>query len=189
MDTSCVYFFNGGAIIGSEKGMLVNENIRAKEVLVIGPDPDGKKLGVRSLQDALTLAEYSGYDLVLIGANANPPVCKMMDYNKYMYEKKVKQKEAKKKQRQNNLELKEYRLSPVIDQHDFDTRLKNAGKYLQKGHRVKVNIRFKGRQMAHTEIGRDVLLRFASELEEFAEIETKPKLDGRNMTMLLKPKK
>ena len=112
-----------------------------------------------------------------------------MDYNKFRYEKQKKEKEALKKQKANMSELKEFRLSPVIDVGDFETKLKNATKYLQKGDRVKITIRFKGRQMAHTELGRDVLLKFAAELSEVADIESQPKLEGRNMTMILAPKK
>lgn len=155
--------------------------------MVIGPN--GEQLGVKQIKDALTLANYAGFDLVLINPNGNPPVCKIMDYNKYKYERNKKQKEAQKKQRENNLEMKEFRLSPVIDIHDFNTKLKNVSKYLDKGHKIKVTIRFKGRQMAHTELGKDVLLKFANELSERSEIEQAPKLDGRSMFMLLIPKK
>lgn len=167
--------------------MAINEQIRAKEVLVIGPN--GEQVGVKSIQDALTLANYAGLDLVLINANGNPPVCKVMDYNKFRYEKAKKEKEALKKQRASMAELKEYRLSPTIDVGDFETKLRNVIKYLQKGDKIKLSIRFKGRQMAHTELGRDVLVRFSDRLVDYAEIEQHPKLDGRTMTMLLAPKK
>lgn len=167
--------------------MAINEQIRAKEVLVIGPN--GEQVGVKSIQDALTLANYAGLDLVLINPNGNPPVCKVMDYNKYRYEKTKKEKEALKRQRANMAELKEYRLSPVIDVGDFETKLRNVTKYLQKGDKIKLSIRFKGRQMAHTELGRDVLVRFFDRLVDIADIEQQPKLDGRTMTMLLAPKK
>lgn len=167
--------------------MAINEQIRAKEVLVIGPN--GEQVGVKSIQDALTLANYAGLDLVLINPNGNPPVCKVMDYNKYRYEKTKKEKEALKRQRANMAELKEYRLSPVIDVGDFETKLRNVTKYLQKGDKIKLSIRFKGRQMAHTELGRDVLVRFSDRLVDIADIEQQPKLDGRTMTMLLAPKK
>ena len=112
-----------------------------------------------------------------------------MDYSKFKYENKKKQKENLKKQRESNLEMKEYRLSVSIDVHDFNTRVNNSKKYLEKGHRIKVTIRFKGREMVHTELGADVLLRFASALESVAEIEQKPAMDGRFMTMILMPKK
>lgn len=174
-------------IAKNSNSMLINEQIKAKEVLVIGPN--GEQVGVKSLQDALTLASYASLDLALISPNANPPVCKVMDYNKFRYEKQKKEKEALKKQRANASELKEYRLSPVIDIGDFETKLKNASKYLQKGDKVKLTVRFKGRQMAHTELGREVLERFSSRVSEIADIEQKPKLDGRTMTMVLVPKK
>ncbi len=175
-------------VIANNKGELyINDQIRAKEVLVIGPT--GEQVGVRSINDAKTLASYASLDLVLISPNANPPVAKIMDYNKYRYEKKKKEKESLKKQRANYSELKEYRLSPTIDVGDFETKLKNVIKYLQKGDRIKLSIRFKGRQMAHTEIGRDVLERFSNRLLDYADIQEAPKLDGRQMTMLLVPKK
>ena len=167
--------------------MFINEQIRAKEVMVIGPN--GEQLGIKNIKDALTLSTYAGFDLVLINQNGNPPVCKIMDYNKFKYENKKKQKENLKKQRETNLEMKEYRLSVAIDVHDFNTRVNQAVKYLEKGHRVKASIRFKGREMAHTELGRDVLLRFAQALNNVSDIEQKPLLDGRNMTMILMPKK
>ena len=146
-------------------------------------------MGLKRLDDALTLANYAGLDLVLMNAGGNPAVAKIMDYNKYKYERQKKQKEAQKKQRETNKEVKEYRLSVTIDVHDFDTRCKNAKEYLEKGHKIKGLVRFKGRQMAHTELGRDVLIRFAERLSEYADIETEPKLEGRSMYILLAPKK
>ena len=167
--------------------MYINDQIRAKEVMVIGPN--GEQLGVKPIEDAKTLASYSGFDLVLINQKSTPPVCKIMDYNKFKYENKKRIKENQKKQRSANLDMKEYRLSVNIDIHDFDTRVRNATKYLEKGHKVKVTIRFRGREMAHTELGKDVLIRFATKVEDIAEIEQKPKLEGRFMTMILMPKK
>ncbi len=174
-------------IANKEKDLFINEQIRAKEVMVIGPN--GEQLGIKNIKDALTLATYAGFDLVLINQNGNPPVCKIMDYNKFKYENKKKQKENMKKQRETNLELKEYRLSVSIDVHDFNTRVNQAVKYLEKGHRVKASIRFKGREMAHTDLGKQVLIRFSEALNECSDIEQKPLLDGRNMTMILMPKK
>lgn len=182
-----IHFFMEVSGIAKEKDLYINEQIRAKEVMVIGPG--GEQLGVKPIKDALTLASYAGFDLVLMNPNANPAVCKIMDYNKFKYENKKKQKENLKKQRESNLEMKEYRLSVTIDKHDFDTRVVASKKYLEKGHKVKVSIRFKGREMAHPELGKDVLLRFAASLEDVAEIEQKPKLDGRVMAMMLMPKK
>ena len=174
-------------IANNKNGLLINEQIKAREVLVIGPN--GEQVGVKPIQDALTLASYAALDLVLLSPNANPPVCKVMDYNKYRYEQQKKQKEALKKQKANMSELKEFRLSPVIDVGDFETKLRNATKYLEKGDRIKLTIRFKGRQMAHTELGRDVLIKFAEALTDVAVVESAPKLEGRNMTMILAPKK
>lgn len=175
------------SIASKEKDLFINEQIRAKEVMVIGPN--GEQLGIKPINDARTLASYAGFDLVLISPGANPPVCKIMDYNKFKYENKKKQKENMKKQRESNLEMKEYRLSVTIDVHDFDTRVRNASKYLEKGHKVKASIRFKGREMAHTELGKDVLLRFSNALLEVSEVEQQPKLEGRVMNMILMPKK
>ena len=153
--------------------------------MVIGPN--GEQLGVKGIQDALTLANFAGFDLVLMNPNGNPPVCKIMDYNKFKYENKKRAKENIKKQKEANLEMKEYRLSVNIDVHDFNTRVVNAKKYLEKGHKIKASIRFKGREMAHTDLGEDCLVRFAKALEDVATIEQKPNLEGRFMTMILMP--
>ncbi len=146
-------------------------------------------MGIKPIKDAQTIASYAGLDLVLISANSNPAVCKIMDYNKFKYEKAKKAKESRKKQQANNVELKEYRLSPDIDIGDFNTKLRNASKYLVKGHKIKLSIRFKGRQMLHTERGEEVMNRFAEQTKDIAVVEQKAKLDGRNMTMLLAPLK
>lgn len=174
-------------IANQKNNLLINDEIKAKEVLVIGPN--GEQVGIKSITDAKTLASYANLDLVLMNPNGNPPVCKVMDYNKYRYERQKKEKDALKKQRASQAELKEFRLSPVIDVGDFETKLRNAMKYLEKGDKVKLTIRFKGRQMAHTELGKEVLERFANRTSDCAEIEQKPKLEGRTMTMLLIPKK
>ncbi len=166
--------------------LLTNENIKIPEVMVIGPN--GEKMGLKRIEDALTLANYAGLDLVLMSGNSTPAVVKIMDYNKFKYEKQKKLKETQKKQRESNKELKEYRLSVTIDVGDFETRRRNAQSYLEKGHKIKAFIRFKGRQMARPELGRDVLLRFADALSEVSVIETEPKLDGRQMAMILAPK-
>ena len=166
--------------------LLINENIKIPEVMVIGPN--GEKMGLKRIEDALTLANYAGLDLVLMSGNSTPAVVKIMDYNKFKYEKQKKLKETQKKQRESNKELKEYRLSVTIDVGDFETRRRNAQSYLEKGHKIKAFIRFKGRQMARPEQGRDVLLRFADALSEVSVIETEPKLDRRQMAMILAPK-
>ena len=156
-------------------------------MMVIGPN--GEKMGIKKLQDALTLAGYAGLDLVLMSENTTPAVAKIMDYNKYRYENQKKEKEAQKKQREANKELKEYRLSPDIDIHDFETRRKNAEDYLKKGHKIKASIRLKGRQMARPERANEVLNKFADALAEYSTVEQAPKLDGRQVFMLLAPKK
>ncbi len=173
------------SIASKNKDLFINEQIRAKEVMVIGPN--GEQLGVKRIKDALTLANYAGFDLVLMNPKGTPPVCKIMDYNRYKYETKKRLKENMKKQRETNLEMKEYRLSVSIDIHDFNTRVNNATKYLKKGHKVKLSIRFRGREMAHTNLGKEVLLRFAQAVKDDAQIEVQPKLEGRFMTMILAP--
>lgn len=173
--------------IANNKENLINEQIRCKEVMVIGPN--GEQLGVKSRNDALTLANYAGFDLVLMSEGTNPPVCKIMDYNKFKYEKKKKTKDAQKKQREAMVDIKEFRLSVTIDKHDFETRVNNARKALQKGDKVKASIRFKGRQIAHPELAKDVLLKFEEALSDIAEVELKPKLEGRSIFMQLTPKK
>ena len=167
--------------------MPINEQIRLKQMRVIGPN--GEQLGIKSKDEALTLASYAGFDLVLINDNAENPVCKLMDYNKFKYEKKKKLKESQKRQKENNAETKEYRLSPNIDVHDFNTKLNNARKYLEKGHKIKLSIRFRGREMQFTEKGKEVLLKFADELKEVGMLESQPTLDGRNMMAMLSPVK
>ncbi len=174
-------------IASNKNNQLINEQIKASHVLVIGPN--GEQVGVKPIQDALTLASYAGLDLVMLNPNQNPPVCKVMDYNKYRYEKQKREKEALKKQKASSSELKEFRLSPVIDVGDFETKLRQVTKYLEKGDKIKLSIRFKGRQMAHTELGREVLEKFASRLENISTIEQNAKIDGRTMIMLLAPKK
>lgn len=181
------FFMEVSNIANKDKDLFINEQIRAKEVMVIGPN--GEQLGLKPIKDALTLASYAGFDLVLMNGNAKPAVCKIMDYNKFKYENKKRAKENLKKQRESNLEMKEYRLSVTIDVHDFDTRVRNSSKYLEKGHKVKVSIRFKGREMAHPELGKDVLLRFAKAQENISVIEQNPMMEGRFMTMILMPKK
>ena len=181
------FFMEVSVIANKERDLFINEQIRAKEVMLIGPN--GEQLGIKPLKDALTLASYAGFDLVLMSPNAKPPVCKIMDYNKFKYEKKKQNKENLKKQRERNLEMKEYRLTVSIDVHDFNTRVKNSSKYLEKGHKIKASIRFKGREMVHIDRGKDVLHRFAEALSEISTVEKKPVLDGRVMTMILAPKK
>jgi translation initiation factor IF-3 len=139
-----------------------------------------------SAAQALAIADEQGLDLVKISPQANPPVCKLMDYGKFRFEQSKREKEARKNQ--HVVEIKEVRMSPGIDVGDFNTKLKNAQKFLIDGNRVKVSVRFRGREMAHTEIGRDLLLRFAEQAGDVAVMEKEPKMEGRNMSIFLAPK-
>lgn len=162
----------------------INDEIRDKEVRLI--DADGSQLGIVNTKDALRMAGERELDLVKIAPTAAPPVCKIMDYGKFRFEQAKKEKEAKKNQ--HVVEIKEIRLSPGIDIHDFNFKQKNAQKFLQDGNKVKVSIRFRGREMAHTSIGQSQMLKFAEGLETYASMERSPKLEGRNMAMFLSPK-
>lgn len=174
----------GGAFDISSKGLQINEEIRDKELRLI--DSDGSQLGVVSLSQALNLASEKKLDLVKIAPQAKPVVCKIMDYGKYRFEQAKREKESKKNQR--IMTLKEIRLSLNIDTHDFNTKLKHASKFISGGNKVKVSIRFRGREMGHPELGVDIMNRFAQECSEFANVEKPAKLDGRNMLMFLAPK-
>ena len=175
------------AIAKQGNEVLINEQINIPEVMVIGPN--GEKMGIKKIDDALTLSKYAGLDLVLLNADPKNPVCKIIDYNKYRYEKQKQIKEAKKKQKEQNLETKEYRLSVTIDVGDFETKVRNARAYLEKGHKIKVTVRFKGRQLAHPELGKDVILKFADKLSDVSTIEVQPRMEGRSMQLFLTPKK
>ena len=153
--------------------------------MVIGPN--GEQLGIKPLTDALTLANAAGFDLVQMGGSPDEPVCKLMDYNKYKYEKNKKQKEAAKKQKSTNAELKEFRFSVSIDVHDFNTKVNQMIKYLEKGHRIKATIRFRGREMAHTELGKEVLDRIAEAVKEYGVIEKEAVMEGKFMFMMVAP--
>ncbi|MBU8879659.1 translation initiation factor IF-3 [Bacillus sp. FJAT-29790] len=164
--------------------MLLNEGIRAREVRLI--DQNGEQLGIKSKVEALEIASRVNLDLVLVAPNAKPPVGRIMDYGKFKFEQQKKEKEARKNQK--IISLKEVRLSPTIDEHDFNTKLRNAIKFLEKGDKVKASIRFKGRAITHKEIGHRVLTRFAQACNEVATVESHPKMDGRSMFMVLAPK-
>ena len=157
----------------------INEEIRDKEVRLIGAD--GEQLGIMSAEEALRIATEQEYDLVKIAPGSNPPVCKIMDYGKYRFEQTKKEKEAKKNQRV--IEIKEIRMSPSIDTNDFNTKLKNGQKFLSEGNRLKVSVRFRGREMAHTEIGGVILRDFAAKCADIANMDKAPKLEGRNMSI------
>jgi len=162
----------------------LNEEIRDKELRVIGSD--GAQLGIMSADQANELAEEQGLDLVKISPNAVPPVCKIMDYSKFCFDQKKREKEAKKNQ--HVVEIKEIRMSPSIDTNDFNTKVKSAQKFLKDGNRVKVSVRFRGREMAHTNLGEKLLIDFAEACAEVATMEKNPKLEGRFMGMFLTPK-
>ncbi|HWO75522.1 MAG TPA: translation initiation factor IF-3 [Bacillus sp. (in: firmicutes)] len=164
--------------------MIVNEGIRAREVRLI--DANGDQLGIKSRVEALEIAARRNLDLVLVAPNAKPPVARIMDFGKYRFEQQKKEKEARKKQKIIN--VKEVRLSPTIEEHDFNTKLRNAIKFLEKGDKVKASIRFKGRAITHKDIGQRVLDRFAQSCSEVATVESAPKMDGRQMFLVLAPK-
>lgn len=166
------------------KEIQINEQIRDSELRIIGED--GAQLGVMSAEEALVLAEEKGLDLVKIAPTATPPVCRIMDYGKYRFEQAKKEKEARKNQRQ--VETKEIRLSLNIDVADFNTKAKHAMRFLQDGNKVKVSIRFRGREMGHPEIGLDTMKRFAEACAELSAVEKPAKMEGRNMLMFLAPK-
>ena len=162
----------------------INEEINDKEVRLIGDT--GEQLGIMSAAEALKIAAEHEMDLVKIAPGSNPPVCRIMDYGKFRFEQAKKEKEAKKNQRV--IEIKEIRMSPGIGDNDFNTKLKNGQKFLNDGDRVKVSVRFRGREMAHTEIGATLLKDFAEKCADIANMDKAPKLEGRNMSMFLSPK-
>jgi translation initiation factor IF-3 len=165
--------------------LFINDQIRAKEVRVIGID--GEQLGVMSIQDARNVADEEGVDLVMIAPTAKPPVCRVVDYGKFKYEQLRKEKDAKKKQK--TIEIKEIRLSPNIDTNDLNTKTNAARKFLTKGDRVKVTLRFRGREMAHMNNSKHILDDLAESLADIAIVEKTPKVEGRSMTMFLAQKK
>jgi translation initiation factor IF-3 len=163
----------------------VNDRIRAPQVRLVGPD--GSQIGIVSVQEALRRAQALDLDLVEVAPTANPPVCRIMDYGKFKYERDIRQKEARKHQAR--VEVKEMKMRPKIDPHDYGTKKGHIERFLKTGARVKVTIMFRGREMAHTELGRKLLDRLTGDLQELATVESYPKLDGRNMVMLLAPVK
>ena len=169
----------------SAKELLINDDIKVKEVRML--DENNNQLGIMSLNDAKTYAYEHGYDLVLIAPTANPPVCRSMDYGKYRYEVDKREKEAKKKQQV--IEVKEVQLSCRIDTHDFETKANKAIKFLQSGNKVRVCLRFKGREIAHQELGREVLEKFVEYVSEYGAVDKKPTLEGRQLTMFVVPVK
>ena len=176
-----LYYEEGTAI--SE--LMINEQIRDKEVRVIGEN--GEQLGVMPVRDAMRLADEAGLDLVKIAPTAKPPVCKIVDYGKFRYEQARKEKEAKKKQK--IIEIKEIRLSPNIDTNDLNTKMNAARKFITKGDKVKITLRFRGREMAHMANSKHILDDFAEALSDIAAVEKAPKVEGRSMTMFLTEKR
>ena len=168
----------------SKQGHQINEEIRDKEVRLVSDT--GEQLGIMSAREALERAMDANLDLVKISPTANPPVCKLMNYGKFRFEQSKREQEARKNQ--HVVEIKEIRMSPGIDVGDFNTKLKNAQKFIADGNRVKVSVRFRGREMAHTDIGKGLLLKFAEQCGEVATLDKDPKLDGRHMSIFLSPK-
>ena len=163
----------------------INERIRARSVRLI--DSDGTQLGVKPLPEALQIARDAGLDLVEVADKADPPVCRIMDFGKYKYEQDQRRKESRKKA--SNVVIKEMKFRPKIDEHDYTTKMKHVERFLLEGSKVKLTIMFRGREMAHPELGRKILDRVAEQVQEFAMVEFAPRQDGRNMTMVLNPTK
>lgn len=168
----------------SKQELQINEEIRDKEIRVIGAD--GSQLGIMSSAKALEMASAKNLDLVKIAPQAVPPVCKIMDYGKYRFEQAKREKEARKNQRV--VDIKEVRLSLNIDTHDFNTKVTHAQRFIKSGDKVKVSIRFRGREMGHPELGTEIMKRYAEACQEFAVVEKPAKLEGRSMLMFLAPK-
>jgi translation initiation factor IF-3 len=168
----------------AQDGPRVNGAIRAPQVRCI--DPEGEQLGVLDTRDAISKAEDFGLDLVEVQPNVDPPVCKILDYGKYKYEAQKRANEARKKQK--IIEVKEIKLRPNIDEHDYQVKMRNVFKFLNSGDKVKVTLRFRGREMAHQELGANILSRVRTETDEVAKVEAHPKMEGRQMIMVLAPK-
>lgn len=164
--------------------LLINEQIRDKEVRLIGPD--GEQIGIVPIKEAQKLANEQNLDLVKIAPQAKPPVCKIMDYGKYKFDTAKREKEARKKQK--TINVKEIRLSASIEKHDFNTKMKNAQKFIKDGDKVKISVVFRGREMMHTQKGSELLQQAIETLEEIAVVEQKPKLEGKNMVIVVAPK-
>jgi len=175
----------GGELPISSTEYRLNDRIRASQCRLIGFD--GSQLGIFAMSEALRIADEQGFDLVEIAPNAEPPVCKIMDFGKFKYEQSMKDKLARKNQ--SKVEIKEMKFRPKVDKHDYETKKKHILRFLDGGAKVKVTIMFRGREMAHPELGLNILEKLAEELAELAIIETQPKLEGRNMHMLISPLK
>lgn len=176
------FYFSGGDNIS--KDFRINEEIRVREVRLV--DSDGNQLGIMPARDALKIAEERQLDLVEIAPQAKPPVCRVMDFGKYKYEQSKKEKEARK--RQKIVEIKEIKMRPNIEDHDFLVKAKNAVRFLKDGDKVKATVIFRGREIVHTQLGRVLLVRMAEELKDLGNVEKQPKLEGKNMIMIISPK-
>jgi len=166
-----------------DTGPRVNEKIRVAEIRLIGPD--GQNVGLTTPARGRELAERAGLDLVEISPNASPPVCKIMDFGQFKYEQQKREREAKKKQKV--IEVKEVKFRPNTDEHDYDVKMRNVVKFLEKGDKVKVTLRFRGREMAHQSLGRELLERVAEDVKEIGKVENMPKMEGRQMVMMIGP--
>lgn len=175
----------GDANIAAADEARINDRIRAREVLLIASD--GEQLGVRPLPQALAIAREQELDLVEVAPNANPPVCRIMDYRRWQYEQQQRRKESRKKA--TNVVIKEMKFRPKIDGHDYTTKMKHVQRFLGEGNKVKLTIMFRGREMAHPELGLKILNKIAEDVAEMAIVESSPRQDGRNMTMVLHPTK
>lgn len=162
----------------------MNERIRAKSVRLVGVD--GEQIGVMSAEEALEIAHEQGYDLVEVAEKASPPVCRIMDYGKYKYEQSKRAKEAKK--HQHTIHVKEMKFRPKTEDHDYQFKLKHVQAFLENGDKVKITVRFRGREMTHTELGMRILEKLVGDTQDIASVEQQPKLEGRNMTLVLGPK-
>ncbi len=166
-----------------DTGPRINERIRESEIRLIGPD--GENVGVTTPEEGMRLAAEAGLDLVEISPNARPPVCKVMDYGKFKYEQQKRESEARKKQK--TIEVKEVKFRPNTDTHDYNVKLRNVVRFLENGDKVKVTMRFRGREMAHQNLGLELLRRVAADVEEIGKVENMPRLEGRQMVMMIGP--
>ena len=182
--SSCIVIVYFLEVFFIKQELLINEKIRAKEVQLIGAN--GEKLGVVGIEEALDMAEEAKLDLALVSPNAQPPVCKLMNYGKYKFEQAKREKESKKNQK--TFELKELRVTPNIEQHDFEFKAKNARKFLQDGNKVKITVRFRGRELNYVKAGEETLNEFIENLSDIATVEKKPLLEGKNMFVILAKK-
>ncbi len=177
-------FTNSGGGLKISKELLVNNKIKAKDVRVVGTE--GEQLGIMQLEDALKLAREKNLDLVNVAPQAKPPVCRIMDFGKYKYEQSKREKEARKKQR--SISVKEVKVRPNIEEHDFQVKVRNGKRFLEAGDKVKVSVIFRGREITHPELGKKLCLQMAEELDDVSVVERPPKIEGRNMIMILAPK-